>query len=252
MANRTSFKTPLLYGVIVSVLVGAFLGVFFVVRGTWDWFEVQVILTTVVIAGASLCGLASDMARIPSGWNLLPKVGLVLSCAGGVMLLFGIWGSGGSVIYWKSTLCILILGVATVHVCLLSIARVVQRFQWVQFVATQCVFGLAALLCVVCIGEIESEPLWRMVAVVSILVAALSMTIPILHRISKMDPNRDELRTPLEARNVLMVDEEILRLERRLNELQRVRRSLVAASSPSLCECGANEEAGAVDRTDNI
>ena len=62
MQNHGDLKRPLLYLAVGSVMVGAVLGIIVVLRNTWGWFEVRVILTTITIAVASLCGLACDLS----------------------------------------------------------------------------------------------------------------------------------------------------------------------------------------------
>lgn len=73
MNNDRNLKRPLLYMLVGSVMLGAALGIIVVLRNTWGWFEVRVILTTITVAVSSLCGLACDLSRTPRGANLLPK-----------------------------------------------------------------------------------------------------------------------------------------------------------------------------------
>lgn len=230
MASESKFKKPLLYGLIGSVLLGATFGIIFVLRDIWVWFEIQVVLTTVVIAGGSLCGLACDLSRTPRGRNLLPKSGLTLSATASLLLLTGIWGEFDFDPFWKLTISVSIMGVATVHVCLLSIAKLAKRFQWIRFIGSQVIFGFAVLLCFVVTCEIDSSAMWRMIAATSIVIAAFSLTIPILHRISKMDRNGKHLFSPVEERNLASVDNEISRLQKRMEELQQIRETLAKAT----------------------
>ncbi|MFG0262548.1 MAG: hypothetical protein ACF788_09180 [Novipirellula sp. JB048] len=211
MNQPSKLKKPLLYGLIGSVVFGAVLGIFFVLRNTWNWFEIQVVLTALVIASASLCGLACDTTRTPSGRNLLPASGLILTAVAAALLLLGIWTTNDSELFWKTTSCVSILAVTTVHVCLLSIARLAARFQWVFMIGSQIIFGYALLLCGVILGEIDASALWRLIAAMSIVVAAISLVIPILHRISKLERQGDALQGPIrgeiEQRNVATIDE---------------------------------------------
>ena len=41
MTDVRSLKKPLLYALVVSVIFGAVLGIVFVLRNTWGWFEVR-------------------------------------------------------------------------------------------------------------------------------------------------------------------------------------------------------------------
>ncbi|GAA4453999.1 hypothetical protein [Novipirellula rosea] len=225
MSHPSKLKKPLLYGLIGSVLFGAVLGIFFVLRNTWSWFELQVVMTTVVIAAASLCGLACDMTRTPHGRNLLPSAGLILTGIAAALLLFGIWTTNDSEMYWKTTTCLSILSVTTVHVCLLSIAKLASRFRWVYFIGSQIIFGYSLVLCGVILGEIDSSAVWRLIAAMSIVVAAVSLVIPILHRISKLDRKGTAVLGPIDQRNIASIDEEIERLKNRIAELELLKSS---------------------------
>jgi hypothetical protein len=223
-------KRPLLKLLIGSVLIGAALGVFLVLRGKWGWFEVRVILTTITIAAASLCGLACDMSKTPRGTNLLPLGGLTLTLLSAVMLLAAVWFELESEAYLKATGCISILAIATVHVCLLSIARLARRFYWVYMVTCQVIYGLALLLMTMLIWEIDNDRMYRFVVAVSIVNAALTLVIPLLHRISRTSGDRTESMTVLEERNVAAVDEEIARLTKRLATLERLRMEIAGGA----------------------
>ncbi|QDT01861.1 hypothetical protein K227x_02300 [Rubripirellula lacrimiformis] len=227
--NRSSnLKTPFLYGLIGSVLLGAVLGIIAVLRNTWHWFEVQVMLTTVIVAVSSLCGLACDSFRTPKGMNLMPKAGLAFVGMAAALLLTGVWGEVDSEEYWKATICVCIIAVAIVHVGLLSIAKLASRFQWVYLVGSQIIFGFALLLCATVIGQIESSEVWRLIAALSIVVAAISLVIPILHRISRMGSRGDTLQSPVVDRNLASIDDEIGRLQIRIAELQRLKETMTS------------------------
>ena len=223
MNNPGNMKRPLLNLLIGSVIIGAVLAIILVLRGKWDWFEVRVILTTITIATASLCSLACELSKTPRGANLLPYGGLVLTLLSAVMILAAMWLDFDSEVYWKSTGCVSILAVATVHVCLLSIARLARRFSWVYMVASQVIYGLALLLCIIIIGEIDNDKMWRFVAAASIVDAALTLVIPLLHRISRTGDDRTETMTAPEERNVAAIDQEIAQLKKRIAALEKLR-----------------------------
>ena len=152
MTDVRSLKKPLLYALIISVIFGAILGIVFVLLNSWGWFEIRVMLTTIIVAGASLCGLACDLSKLPFGMNLLPRAGLILTGLAAAMLLLGIWPEIDSEPYWKTTITVCTFAIATVHVCLLSIARLVGRFRWVSFIGNELIYGLALMLTIVIVG----------------------------------------------------------------------------------------------------
>ncbi|MDB4368783.1 hypothetical protein N9Z58_01470 [bacterium] len=227
MDDSNNFKKPLLFALVISVAVGAVLGIGVVLLNNWGWYEVRVILTTLIIVIASLCGLACDLSKLPFGNNLLPRIGLCLTGITATLFLLGLWGVIESRIYWKSATCCLIVGFATVHICLLSIAKLVGRYRWVYTIGCQVILGLACILCVILIFEIESEEIFRPVAAISIVAAAITLLIPILHRLGKMNSKKQGLLMPVDARNVAVIDEQISQLEKRITTLRHLKSKIV-------------------------
>lgn len=234
MTSRLKLKRPLLYALIASVIVGACLGILFVLRGTWSWFEVRVILTTLTIAVASLCGLACELSKTPFGTNLLPKFGLVATAVAALTLLIGIWGDIESEPYWKFTSCTSIFSVATVHVSLLSIAKLRRSLSWVYTVACQIIFGLAAMLAIMIVAETNSDAAWRFIAALAIVVAAITLVIPVLHRIDKIEAEPGELLLPIDERNIAAIDAEIDQLRRRIVDLQQWKAQISGGGLPAI------------------
>jgi hypothetical protein len=223
-------KRPLLYLLVCSTAIGALLGIVIVLRNQWDWLEVRVVLTTMALAVASLCGLACDLSKTPRGLNILPTAGLVLTFLTTLLILAAIWLEVESEAYWKITAILSIFTVATVHVSLLSIARLAKRFQWVFLLTTQLIYGLAALIAVILLFEIGDESLAQIIAAIAIANVAFTIVIPLLHRISKTDGPTADLMTPLEHRSVATIDEEIARLRRRIADLERLRSEIAGSA----------------------
>jgi hypothetical protein len=126
-----------------------------------------------------------------------------------------------------------IFAVATVHVCLLSIARLSGRFGWVFFVACQVIYGLAVLLSITIIWEIDEDGMFRFLAAITIVDAALTLVIPLLHRISRSDDTRGSTMTALDERNVETIDQEITLLRKRIAALERLRSEIAGRDDHS-------------------
>lgn len=236
MPSSSRFKQPLLYALIVSILIGAVLGIVLILRNTWGWFEVRVMLTTLVIAVGSLAGLACELSRRPVGRNFASICGLVLSALSVLLWLFCIWGEPSDDLFWRSVATVSILALANVHVCLLSNARLSGRFRWVYLVTVQVIFGLAFLFLVMLWGQHDSPALWQIVATLSILVAALTLIIPILHRIGRHDFVREEQLTAPEEQSVAKIDAEIKKLDAQLAKLRLLRMKFTQSSNPQVAE----------------
>lgn len=232
MKESPQLKRTLLYLLVGSVMLGALLGIIVVLRNTWGWFETRVILTTITVAVSSLCGLACDLSRTPRGGNYLPRGGLLLTFISALMIVVGMWADFYTEPYWKTVAVLSIFAVATVHVCLLSIARLARRFGWVLLITNQVIFGLASLLSVLIIWEIGDAQMYRFVATLSIVDAALTLVVPLLHRISKTGINQALVLTSLEERNVGAIDQELCELRERIASLEKLRAEIVGAASP--------------------
>jgi hypothetical protein len=220
-----------------SVIAAAVLGIALVLLNTWGWFEIRVILTTITIAVASVVGLACDLSRTPRGINALPIAGLILTTIAAVMILLGMWADIKPDAFWKTTASIAIFAVAATHVSLLSIARLAGNFRWVYFIACQIIFGLAILLVAIIFFEIDVDRTFRFIAALAILDTAVTLIIPILHRIGKSDP-QSRAASLLDQNNIASIDAEILRLKRQLADLERLKLEL--AGEPAQTASGAN------------
>lgn len=227
MSDRVGLKRPLLYLLAGSVVLGAVLGIVLVLRNTWGWFEIRVILTAITLSISSLCGLACDLSRAPGGKNILPRVGLALTFLASAMVILGVWLDPVSDLYWKITAIASILAVSTVHVCLLSIAALPARFQWVFLLTSLVIYGLAGLLSVMIWGEFYTQQLFQGVVVISIIDAALTLLIPLLHRIGRTEHEQAYPAAVPDDRNLAIIDKEIDALRGRLRELERRRAKAV-------------------------
>lgn len=232
MKSQEPLKRSLAYSLVASVLVGAVIGILAILRNEWTAFEVRVLLTTAVLAAASLCGLACDLSRTPRGLNLIPYAGLVLTLVAATLSLTLVWWEPVSRGEWwemlaKAAGCTAVFAIATAHISLLSVARLSLRFRWTLLVAYSIIYGLASLLATVILAEVSpSFELVRTIAVMSILDVAISLVIPLLHRISQTDPNFAQLSLQQEQ-NAAAVDAEIDKLQRRLERLHTLRKGLI-------------------------
>jgi hypothetical protein len=80
------------------------------------------------------------------------------------------------------------------------------------------------------IWEIDNDRMYRIIVVVSIVDAALTLVIPLLHRISKTDDRRKAMMTVLDERNVATIDQEISLLKKRITELEKLRSEIVGSA----------------------
>lgn len=185
--ERVSLKRTALRAFIGSIVVSALLGIWALVAGEFGQLAVKVLLSSLCISAGSLCAMGAALlesrgARLPS----LPAIGL--SCATVVLLLVGIWGEVEGKNFWKMVLTLGSFAVASAHVSLLLLARLAPRFAWMR-VATWSLTILLALYGTSLVwAEADGEGYGRILGVLSILVTAVTLATPVLHRLSQDVP----------------------------------------------------------------
>ena len=217
---------------IASIVATALVGIWAIAIPSDNWdFEIKIFVTTAVIAAASVCGLACG-GCLTRGHRVLPGAGLVLTAISACLLLAGMWAEIGSEEFWKVTSSLAFFAVACAHLSMLFMANLAGGYRWAYLVAYQLILGLATLLAAGIVFDFyENEGYWRLTGVVSILVAAITLMIPVFHRFS-----RDEVAAlQAEADPIFAVEEEIARVKKRLMELENKRRVLLgrAGAQPS-------------------
>lgn len=209
---------------IVSICATALAGVIAIASPTGNsWFELKVLMTTATIAAASVCGLACG-GCLTRGHTVLPIAGLVLTGISACLLLLGIWFEIDSEIFWKATASFSVFAVACAHLSMLFMANLAGGYRWAFLLAYQLILGLAMLFAAGIVVEFfDNEAYWRLTGVVSILVAAITLLIPVFHYMS-----RDLVAAAqAEADPLFAVEEEIARVKKRLIELENKRRMML-------------------------
>jgi hypothetical protein len=206
-------KRAFLRSLIVSVLLSALLGIVAILSGGFGWLEIRVILTTVTVAIASLSGLACGAAIASGASRALPRSGIALTLAAAAMVLLGIWTDVNGTGFWKLTVSIAVFAVACAHLSLLSMARLGESYRWSLRAAGVAIFGVASLIVGVILFELNEGGMFQLLGVAAIADAALTILVPVFHRLSRADSG-----------SAGAIDAEIAQLKRRIVELERIQR----------------------------
>ena len=111
-----------------------------------------------------------------------------------------------------------LLAAACGHISLLTLARLDRRFIWARHAAWVAVWALTAYLLFLIWNprEIEREITGRILGVLAIVLAAITVVTPIFHKLSSA------------GSSVREIDEEIASLKQRLEELEAKKASLAS------------------------
>jgi signal transduction histidine kinase len=216
-----------LYLLIASVTLSAVIGIGVILFGDFGLIEVRVLMTTLTVTAASVFGLSCG-AYLESGrGKYVPWAGIALSIASALMCFFIIWNVlDESEIFIKSFVTVTLLAAACSYLSLLSLARLERRFGWPRTAATICVTLLSIILLYILWFEPEGEStlIYRILGVLGILLASITVVTPVLLKLSSVSGDADEIGE---------LDKAIEDLERRLEQLRSERERLAAKVTAS-------------------
>lgn len=222
MMDKINLRRLFLNALIVSVGLSAVIGIGVILFGDFGNFEVRVLMTTLTVTVTSIFGLACGAYLETRKARLMPVLGIILSIAAAVMCLLIIWDLlDDQEVFVKSFVSTSLLAAACSHLSLLSLARLEKRFEWTRIAAHLFVWSLAALLLYIIWLEPppDNDTVARVMGVLGILTASVTVLTPVLHKISSTDTDAAK------------IDAEIERLNARIAELQDKKADLVKSAS---------------------
>lgn len=135
----------------------------------------------------------------------MPMAGISLTIVAALLCFFIIWNVlDDNWAFVKSFLTATLLAAACAHLSLLSLARLDKRFAWTRTAAFICVSLLGALLLYILWAEPEasSGTVTRILGILAILIASITVVTPVLHKLSsgensiaKIDVEISELKS---------------------------------------------------------
>ncbi len=196
--RRRGRQRRLLVVVLASIVVNAVLGVYALAVPHFGELQAKVLATSACVTGAGVLAFACLPALERRRLHLVPQAGIVASVIGFGLLVIGAWAQPESPSFWQTAGTLLIVAAAAAFVSVLSLAELALRYRPV-FLATALLAALfAAMLVRVVWSEGASEAYGRVLGVVGVLLAATTVSVPILHRASRSEA-RAEARSGSEV-----------------------------------------------------
>ncbi|MCU0239660.1 MAG: hypothetical protein MUC29_09475 [Pyrinomonadaceae bacterium] len=216
--ENLNVKKLFLYTLIASVALSALIGIIVILVGNFGELEGKVLATTFTIAVTSILGLACGAYLETKQAKILPSVGIIFSIISAIFFFVLIWG--GTVwkedVFFKSLTTATTFAVACSHLSLISIPKLDSKFQWSKITLHACVWILSAILLWILWVEIYANNgiVFRLIAVLSIVIAALTIVTPVFYKLSNSLPE------------IKQIDEEIARLKNRITELEERKKNI--------------------------
>jgi hypothetical protein len=226
--QNLNIKKTFLYTLIGSVAVSALLGIWAILAGDFGDFQARVLMTTLTIVGTSILGLAcgafwESPKSANSPLKMVPIAGMILAIVSAVLTLVLIWQfvSSQNAAFYKTIGVMGLFAFTLAQLSLLSLANLAAKFQWALTAVYLVALILAAIISVLIVIEPsgESDFVWRLIGILGVIDAALTVMIPIFHRLSLGDfaanqPEIEKIEAEMER-----LKAELSRLEQRREEI---------------------------------
>jgi len=215
--QKLNLKKFFLYLLITSVSISALLGIGVVLFGSFSDFETKVLLTTFTITCTSILGLACGANLEAKRGKLFPIGGIGLAILSAALWIVLIWLRDYTGDFFaRFLMSVTLLAITFSHLSLISLASLDRRFKWAIVSVYISVGGLVGILLGLIWGGkmFESDLIMRALGALSIVVAALTVVVPILHKLS------DNLSEDA------VIDSEIEELRMRISELEKRKEGL--------------------------
>ena len=207
---------------IASVAISALLGIVVLLIGNFGLIEVRILMTTLTVTVVSILGLVCGAYLETGRGKYLPIVGIALSVISAVISFFIIWDVlDDDEMFIKAFLTCTLIATACSHLSLLSLARLDRRFSWTRITAAVCIVLLCAIFLYILWWEPigGSDLIYRILGILGIVLASITVITPILHKLSS------------DEGNVAALDREIEKLKEKLRELEAERERVRSTGS---------------------
>lgn len=191
--------------------------------------EYRVLGTTLTVVGTSILGLACgaflETPRSRKGALIvMPVLGIILSILSALITVWMIWTetSWRAEAVWKTLLVSTIFAFSLAHLSLLSIAQLSRRFRWALATAYVVILALASIISYIFIFAPPSQDtmVLRLIGVLAVIDAAITVMIPIFHRLSRTEFVDVPSIAEVEAR-IAELKAQVVRLEKQKEDILR-------------------------------
>jgi hypothetical protein len=192
MNSDINFKKIFLIGLIVSLSIGALLGIIIFLVGNFGEIQIRILLTTLIIGGFSLTGLCCSTLLEKKGFSALAIIGMILSVCGFLFITSLIWeiinwNSFDAV--WKVMIILIVLAFSTAHASLLLLIKSDKKIVNVSLTTTLLFVSLVALeLIILVFNEFRhiDDMWWRILGVFAIFDVLGTILTPILKNVTAL------------------------------------------------------------------
>ena len=180
-----SLRKRMLWLFVGCLALTAAIAIVTVLTGAFSDFVGRVLASSASVSAASVCAMACAAYQERGARPELGAAGVSLAGMTLAVALVAIWQPSPSTALVKWVLVMVVWSVGVAHAQLLLLPRLAPRHRWIQRAAVVAIGALAALLTLVIFDGDPGEAFGRWLAVHSILVALLTLVVPVVWRIGR-------------------------------------------------------------------
>jgi len=188
------FRKYSLYSFLGFLCLTALFAIYVVLIGEFGQFELNVLFTTTVIALCSVAAMSCAAYAQKLTHPVFPLVGIALSVLTGILMIVDIWAWFRNELYWKISWSLATLAIGSALFSVLALPTLWEKHRWVQRAAGVVIALLSGLILLVIFGgestELVEQIVNKSIAVLSVLLALITLAVPILYRIGVAESGR--------------------------------------------------------------
>jgi len=180
----TTLRRVAVIALVTSLVLSGVLGIIALLVDDFGDFQARVLITSVTISTASILALSSAASLGRGVTPVLGTSGITAAVAAAIMIFVVTWFDADTDFYLKTMASVITIAVALAHAALLSLARLGARYDRIRVAAYAAIGGLGVALIILYWATPDTDWYVRLVGILSICVAVLTVLVPIFHRIN--------------------------------------------------------------------
>ena len=161
-----------------------------VLASDYGQIQIKILLTTLTIAATSICAMAGAAFVEKRRHRELGFAGTSLAIVSGSLVILGVWSGFPSKEYWKLVITLVVFAVAVAHAFMLALPDLGEEHSWFQGLSFASITLLVCQIVVALWSETRDDLYYRLLAVVSIVVALETLAVPILMKLRRAQASR--------------------------------------------------------------
>ncbi|MAF37056.1 hypothetical protein CL622_08135 [archaeon] len=200
MSNHITIKKMFLISLIISLSIGAILGIVIFLIGNFGEIQLNILLTTLTIGGFSLTGLCCATLLEKKRFSAFAIMGMIFSAWGFLFitsLIWNIFNFSSLDTIGKLFFISIILAFSSAHASLLLLIKSEKSIVNVFLIATLIFIFLVSLeLIILVLSGFDVDLLWwRVLGIFAILDVLGTIVTPILLKVTDLHHQENQLKT---------------------------------------------------------